>query len=140
MSSGRSVANKLMTSCLVDINVWLALSHKGHVHHALAIDWFSTLENSACFCRPTQIGFLRLLTNSHVMGKDAQTLRQAWTTYDALREDDRVDFLREPPGVEEIFRELTQSRSSRAAGLRVVSFDSVFNSMRGVDSVVLGGK
>jgi hypothetical protein len=53
-----------------DVNVWVALTSNRHVHHALANKWVQTTENDQiAFCRITELGFLRLLTNSHVMGK-----------------------------------------------------------------------
>ena len=50
--------------CLPDINVWIALASDRHLHHAPAIEWFLSLErSSAAFCRVTQMGFLRLISN-----------------------------------------------------------------------------
>ncbi|MGH9333577.1 MAG: TA system VapC family ribonuclease toxin, partial [Vicinamibacteria bacterium] len=55
---------------LCDSNVWLALALSKHVHHAPARDWLETIEEpaSVLFCRATQQSFLRLLTNSSVLG------------------------------------------------------------------------
>ena len=49
------------TSLFPDINVWVALTYEGHVHHAIAAEWFRTLPPDATlvFCRFTQIGLLR---------------------------------------------------------------------------------
>ena len=58
------------------------------------------------FCRITELGLLRLLTNQHVMGEDVLAPRPAWLIYDAWRMDPRVDFLAEPPGLSERWREL----------------------------------
>ncbi len=44
------------------------------------------------------MGFLRLLTNAHVMGEDVLTFAGAWNIYDAWRADGRVGFLPEPTG------------------------------------------
>lgn len=140
-----------MSSCLVDINVWLALIHSEHVHYGAASEWFAAFSGTAYFCRFTQLGLLRLLTNARVMGKSVRGQREAWRIYDLLLQDARIDFLREPLNMELAFRELTQSAASahhtwadaylgafaQAAGLQVVSFDRVFHSMRGVDAVVL---
>lgn len=140
-----------MSSCLVDINVWLALSHIEHAHSEAAVRWFDRLEGTAYFCRPTQMGLLRLLTNPRVMGKTVRNQQEAWKVYDNLLLDARVAFLDEPPTVDALFRELTQARShshhawadaylgalARATGLSVVSFDRVFGSMPGVESTVL---
>jgi predicted nucleic acid-binding protein len=49
---------------LPDINLWLALAFESHVHHAAAKGWFEGLTSERCsFCRLTQQGFLRLVTN-----------------------------------------------------------------------------
>jgi hypothetical protein len=59
-----------MTSLFPDINLWVALTYEGHVHHAVAAAWFGKLPPDAtfAFCRFTQLGLLRLLTTKAVMG------------------------------------------------------------------------
>ena len=53
---------------LLDVNVWIALAAERHTHHRVARRWFSNLlDEKLAFCRITQLGFLRLLTNRHVM-------------------------------------------------------------------------
>ncbi|MCA9207548.1 MAG: hypothetical protein KDA55_04295, partial [Planctomycetales bacterium] len=60
---------------LLDVNVWLALVFQRHLHHQLASDWFSLQpDNSCCFCRFTQIGFLRLATTLQAMKADVLKL------------------------------------------------------------------
>lgn len=54
----------------------------------------------------TELGFLRLLTNTHVMGKDVLPPAKAWRVYDEWRSDDRVIFLPEPAGFSEEWRQL----------------------------------
>ena len=63
-----------------DINVWVALSHGGHVHHNVAHDWFGSLDPDVRFhfCRFTQLGLLRLLAAEAVMGDDVLKQPQAW--------------------------------------------------------------
>ncbi len=123
-----------------DINVWIALTYDGHVHHGVAASWFASLgaDSRLFFCRFTQLGLLRLLTAEAVMGR-AETMNQAqaWQAYDRWLEDDRVSFLEEPPGLERIFRTLTRQRRpapkdwadsylsafAAASQLSVVTFD-----------------
>lgn len=95
-----------------DINLWIALTYEGHVHHARAASWFHALPADArlFFCRFTQLGLLRLLTAAAVMLGEAMNQPQAWQTYDRWLEDERVAFLEEPPGLERIFRSLTRLR------------------------------
>ena len=64
---------------LPDINFWLALAFQSHAHHATAKAWMlSAPEQSYCFCRLTQLGFLRLATNRKIFSQDARTMREAW--------------------------------------------------------------
>lgn len=95
-----------------DINVWVALTFEGHVHHASAAAWFSGLrdDHRLFFCRFTQLGLLRLLTAPPVMAGEVMNQPQAWQTYDRWLEDDRVSFLEEPPRLERAFRDLTRLR------------------------------
>jgi toxin-antitoxin system PIN domain toxin len=96
---------------LVDANVWLALAFGDHAHHNVAVSWFEGLgEEEAAFCRITQMALLRHLTNEKLMGKFTLSQRAAWECYDALRDDGRVAYADEPPGLEDSWRRLTRSR------------------------------
>ncbi len=99
-----------------DINVWIALTYQGHIHHTRAAAWFSSLPSDSrlFFCRFTQLGFLRLLTSEAVMGDEVMNQPQAWQTYDRWLQDDRVACLDEPSGLERIFRGLTRLRRPAA--------------------------
>lgn len=101
-----------MTSLFPDINVWVALTYEGHVHHSAAADWFATLapDASFAFCRFTQLGVLRLLTAEAVMQDEVMTQPQAWAAYDSWLRDPRVDFIDEPAEIETRFRALTRLR------------------------------
>ena len=125
-----------------DINVWVALTHAGHVHHDVARDWYGELDprTRLHFCRFTQLGFLRLLTADAVMGEDVLTQAHAWAVYDRWIEDERVGFLEEPPGIDRLFRSLTRLKTASpkawadayltafagAAELTLVTFDRAF--------------
>ena len=78
-----------------DVNVWVALTHGRHVHHSVAHDWLSSLDDDArlCFCRITQLGLLRLLTAEAVMGDETMGQVDAWSVYDRWLANDRVTFL-----------------------------------------------
>ena len=98
---------------LVDLNVWLALAFDGHVHHPTALNWFKRgAANTAGFCRITQLGLLRLLTNRSVMGPFVLTQRGAWEGYERLCRDERVVFLEEPMDLEKHWRQLTPQDST----------------------------
>jgi toxin-antitoxin system PIN domain toxin len=137
---------------LPDINLWLALAVESHIHHTAAVNWFEAVSNDDClFCRMTQQGFLRLLTNPKAMGKDAVSLPQAWLMYDALLRDPRVAFAREPVGLELLWRSYTAHQSfspkiwndaylaafARAAGFQLVTFDRGFAQFANLDCIIL---
>ena len=142
---------KLKTG-LPDINVWIALASDRHVHHEAAKKWFAEIESGgAAFCRVTQMGFLRLITNRHVMGEDVVMQKEAWQVYQNLSRDQRVTFLHEPSGIEDEWRRLTQGGSASTntwtdaylaafaltRGLKVVSFDGGFGKLPGANAITL---
>ena len=59
------------------------------------------------FCRLTQLGLLRLLSAPVVMGPwiRLKSQQDAWKAYDRWLEDDRVEFLDEPGGIEDTVSE-----------------------------------
>jgi len=96
-------------TCLVDVNVWLALAAERHEHHRIANRWFQSLgEETAAFCRVSQMGFLRLLSNPKVLAEDALEPVNAWDTYRRLRRDFRVTFAGEPNGLEALWVKLVR--------------------------------
>ena len=95
---------------LPDINFWLALAFESHHHHASAKAWMQTAgDQTCCFCRLTQQGFLRLATNRKIFPLEAVSMRDAWGVYDVLLSDVRVAFANEPEDIELSWRVLTQS-------------------------------
>jgi toxin-antitoxin system PIN domain toxin len=138
---------------LPDINVWLAIAADGHTHHRDAVSWFDTAApGEAAFCRITQMGFLRLLTNAHAMHEDVRSQKEAWRVFDQLRDDERVTFLAEPEGLEREWRAATQHPTPSnqlwtdcylhafAAERQaiVVTFDRTFAKSAGVRPLLLG--
>ena len=92
---------------LPDVNIWVALTSNRHVHHFLAKEWLQGIENDQiAFCRISELGFLRLLTNVHVMGRDVLSPIQTWRVYDEWRTDDRMVFLPERAEFSELWRQL----------------------------------
>lgn len=99
---------------LPDVNVWIALTSNRHVHHSPAAEWLRGIgDDQIAFCRISELGFLRLLTNTHVMGRDVLSPVQAWRVYDEWRSDDRVVFLPEGAGFSEQWQ---QSRAQIPGG------------------------
>jgi toxin-antitoxin system PIN domain toxin len=137
---------------LPDINVWIALVSDRHVHHDAAISWFDRIgAGEAAFCRITQMGFLRLITNRHVMGTDTVTQKEAWLVYQKLSKDSRVFFLPEPSTIEDEWWRLTQGVSASTntwtdaylaafvslRNLKIISFDSDFEKITGINATIL---
>jgi toxin-antitoxin system PIN domain toxin len=136
----------MKSSLFPDVNVWLALTHDRHVHHSIAADWLAAADAVLFFCRFTQLGLLRLLTNQQVMGADVISQRDAWRAYGRWMEDERVEFHREPDTqeFERHFKEISSKPGSSpklwadaylaafavSAGLTIVTFDRAFLSMR----------
>lgn len=138
---------------LADINLLFALAFKASTQHHYANDWLNTMSQDAVIvCRNTQNGFLRLLTTPAAMRADAQTMNEAWHTYDTLMADARFSFWPEPDGVEEVWRALCASRQvspkkwndaylaafAIAAGLQLATFDRGFRDFPGLDMILLG--
>jgi toxin-antitoxin system PIN domain toxin len=117
----------------------VALSHEVHPHHQPASAWSDSLNSDdvVCFCRVTQLGLLRLLTNERAMGEDVLTQLEAWKAFDALLANPSNRMMDEPAGLDSSFRRHTSSRQAatkqwadgylaafaEAAGLRLVTFD-----------------
>ena len=80
------------------------------MHSDAAWAWFSRQEdNRFLFCRFTQLGLLRLLATSAVMGKDVRTIGEAWKVYDRWLEDSRVAIRQETVELDGAFRAATRS-------------------------------
>ena len=93
---------------LPDVNVWIALAAERHTHHGVARHWFSNLpDKNLVFCRVTQLGFLRLLTNKHVMQEEVMSPAEAWQAYRALRSDRRIGYAPEPNEFPETWQTFT---------------------------------
>ena len=86
-----------------DINVWLASVWARHRRHDIARRWIEEQQDDLAFCRVTQMGFLRMVTNPAVAGGEALTRRAAWELFEALMTDPRISFLREPQGLEALW-------------------------------------
>jgi toxin-antitoxin system PIN domain toxin len=126
-----------------DVNVWIALTYRGHIHHRAAMAWLESApdDSELCFCRLTQLGFLRLLTTAAVMGNKVLTQAGAWDVYDDWLENGRAGYVEEPPAVELTFRSLSQSSQmapkdwadsyisafAQVSGLRLVTFDQTLH-------------
>ena len=127
------------TFLFLDVNVWLALAHEIHPQHGAAKTWDETLDADAVlvFCRFTQLGLLRLLTNPSAMGVDVLTQTNAWALYYGFLATGSAQFMEEPDGIDPLFRQQTYrdevstkqwadgylSAFALAAGIPLVTFD-----------------
>jgi uncharacterized protein len=132
---------------LLDVNVWLALAHPGHTHHAAAKNYWSGTVAQSAFCRVSMQGFLGLVTQASVMGPAAHTPEEAWGIYAAHLAGGRTLFLHEPALLEEQVQRYTTKADFNlrdwtdawlagfavAAGCRLVSFDGGFKRYEGLD-------
>jgi toxin-antitoxin system PIN domain toxin len=98
-----------MSLAFPDVNVWLALASEEHTHRDEALGWWRPYDGQIAFCRITQLGLLRLLTTAAVMNARPLSMKEAWSVYDGLLGDERVEFLTEPPALERAFRGLSSS-------------------------------
>jgi len=97
-----------------DINVWLAVVVERHVLNRAASAWWNQDQSDAIgFCRFTQLGLLRHLSNAATMKGKPLTNRQAWKTYEALQADARVRFFPEWPALDGLLK--TYSDINQAA-------------------------
>jgi toxin-antitoxin system PIN domain toxin len=138
---------------LADINVWVAMAFASHSHHQSARAWFdrSDILPDCCFCRFTQLGFLRIANNAAAVSSSVVTQSQAWKLYDHFLAHPRVSFADEPAGIEPIWRQSTQLASyssktwndaylaafAQAGGLEIVTFDQGFAQYKSVRSTIL---
>ena len=82
------------------------------MHSDAAWAWFSRDEHdSFFFCRFTQLGLLRLLATSAIMGKDVRTIGEAWMVYDRWLGDSRIGIRQESFELDPAFRTATRSVS-----------------------------
>jgi uncharacterized protein len=125
---------------LLDVNVWIALVDRRHVHHQEALKyWDNSKAESVAFCRLTMLGFLRLTTSSRAT-PNALTLNEAWHIYHQFRALPNIHFLEESLDLENSFHALTTQKAlphhlwtdaylaafAMTHGCRIVSFDSDF--------------
>jgi toxin-antitoxin system PIN domain toxin len=122
---------------LPDVNVLLALSNSAHVHSERTKRWFDSLAEELIFCRLTQLGLLRLLTNASVMGSEVRTQRQAWLVYDQFLIEGYARMMHEPALIDASFRKIASLGSAspqdwadsylaafaETGGLTLVTFD-----------------
>ena len=120
---------------LRDVNVWVALASRRHKHNKPAAAWMQSVgDNNVAFCRITELGLLRLLTNAHVMGSDVFDVLGAWGLYDTIRADPPVVFLSERA---EFDNRWSLARSQIAGGSNAVTDSYLAVFAKHVDATVV---
>lgn len=136
---------------LPDVNVWIALAVGEHTHCAAARAWLDTVDERVVFCRITQMGLLRLLTNPSVMRADTLSLSRAWRMFDAFMTDSRISRVEEPEGLERHWRasaiqqvdgsswwtDTYLAAFAASAGFILVTFDKQLASRKNVRTLLL---
>jgi hypothetical protein len=79
------------------------------------------------FSRYSQLGLLQLVTNAQVRGNSVVSLEEAFSLYDHLLEDPRIELNAEPRGLERLMltisRPLARQAATRAIGdLYLIAF------------------
>ena len=140
-------------TCFPDVNVWLALLLDVHTHHRIAQAWIDQSDfDRLAFCRVTQMGLLRLLTNPTVMKADVRTIHAAWQALEKIMSNEQIVFVPEPPGVENSWKKLTATQKAgpnywtdsylaafaSRTGHTLVTFDRGFQKFAGLPVRIIG--
>jgi toxin-antitoxin system PIN domain toxin len=99
------------------------------------------------------MSLLRLLTNPHALRRDAMSGMEAWHVIDELLERPNIRFVKEPDGVQEVWRTLTSGTVSantwtdaylaafaRTTGFTLVTFDRGFSRYRNIPLRILAAQ
>jgi toxin-antitoxin system PIN domain toxin len=137
---------------LPDVNVWVALTAKGHIHHDRAHEyWQQQAHERIAFCPATAMGMLRTLTNRHSLEGEPLTVKEAWDVYREWRRNPIVGYKREPKTCNvQIDRLVTAGQIrprtwsdaylaafAQSAGMRLITFDSDFKRFEGLNVLYL---
>lgn len=101
----------LTRACLLDVNIWLALTFSSHPAQKQAQELYqaATSATPICFCRSTQQSYLRLITNQTIWqgyGSKPIHTAKALELLGELMAQPEVEFLDEPDGVWNVWRDL----------------------------------
>jgi toxin-antitoxin system PIN domain toxin len=137
---------------LPDVNIWVAMAIEGHPFQHVAKTWLNDQKkvDSIYFCRPTQQGFIRLLTTAAVMrnyGAEPLSNSAAWDVFTDFSKDERISFAPEPPAIEETWKSLALRKTSSPklwmdaylaafainSGFQLVTADKTFTQFKGLD-------
>jgi len=137
-----------LTRYLADVNFLIAILDIKHEHSVRAGSWLKKDDerHSIVICRVAQMGAIRLLTRTSIMGAGVLTGAQAWGYLTQLFEDDRFVFENEPADFESSWQTICEwtpkgakadtdsylAAFAIAGSLSVVTFDSGMNRFPGL--------
>ena len=124
---------------LLDVGVWLAAVWGRHMHHRATADWINGQTADLLFCRVTQMGLLRLLSNPAIMGEDAIDRSAAWRVFDQLWADERVLWADEPDDLDAVWRAIS-ARDDKSHKLWTDDYLAAFAQTSGATLATLDGK
>ncbi len=143
-----------MNSCLVDVNVLLAMFAVRHKHHVAASRWRDGLRAGELgICRSVQLSVIRLLATRRVMGEETMSAADGWRMLDDVMGDDRVAWVEEGEGIQSILPAMWRyaqptpqlvndgylAAMAVSKGRRLVTFDQGFREFPGLGVTVLAG-
>lgn len=132
------------SGCLVDSNIWIALSLSSHPGHHVASSAMAEPDNRpAFFCRATQQSYLRLVSIPALARKYAAvelTNNDALDLFDRFMASPQVEYCDEPAGLVSLWRQLAGRPSAApkawmdaylaafaiAAGKKLITLDRDF--------------
>lgn len=103
---------------LLDLNTWLALIFAGHSQHQIARHWYlheSLSAGDLLFCRQTEMGFLRLLTQSRAMqacGQSAFSNTAAIQFLSEILRNDAIGMIDETSSTRSLWLALSKTEMS----------------------------
>jgi len=132
---------------LLDINTWIALTVETHPQHAASREWYAGVEllhGDLLFCRQTELGFVRLVTQKPVMSQCSAaplTNAEAVEFLAKVYDDPAVSRVDEPAATRSLWLELADRSQAApniwmdaylaafaiALGAEMVTFDSGFS-------------
>ncbi|HVA48746.1 MAG TPA: TA system VapC family ribonuclease toxin [Pirellulales bacterium] len=104
------------SGCLVDSNIWIALSFSSHPGHQVASSAMAAADNRpAFFCRATRQSFLRLVSTPALARQYAAvelTNNDALDLFDRFMAAPYVEYCDEPAGLLALWRQLAGRASA----------------------------
>lgn len=124
-----------------------------HKEHKQCLRWYDGLgPGEGGLCRVVQVSVIRLMCTRAVMGSGVLPAGVAWLRIEELLEDERVEFLAEPLGLDAVWPALLRhveptpnlipdsylAAFAIAGGHKLITHDRGFLEFRGLEVEILG--